>query len=280
MRNGERSDCWSRGDASTDTWLRERERARGRSFPSIAHLHLPSSLMTASPRVNMDLPDSDSDEEELPTNLDVTTPRNAHSLTASTLTDRTLSHALPPSPRTAKKRTNEEVYQRSQIPIASTTPLKTPPKRMSQFERMGFDSLPTESQATAVATQAEPQSPVEQAAQAKTFVQEIQAYQDQLEDEFKQFEKSLSDRDKKEPLEELDWDELEHRYRAEIGPKEADEQAIIEELQTRFQACYCLHSLSLRLTGLSNSSSGCKSRKRGRASEPSRGMMTHKMSNP
>ena len=113
---------------------------------------------------------------------------------------------------------------------------------MSQFERIGFDTLPTESQATAVATQAEPQSPVEQAEQAKTFVQEIQAYQDQLEDEFKQFEKSLSDRDKKEPLEELDWDELEQRYRAEIGPKEADEQAIIEELQTRFKACYCLES--------------------------------------
>ena len=203
---------------------------------------------------------SDSDDEELPTNLDLTIPLETRDLTASTarsstLTDRTVSQALPPSPRTARKRTHEEVYQRPQIPRASTTPLRTPPKRMSQFERIGFNALPAESQTTVVASQAQtqtqtqtPTEQTEQREQTKTFVQDVQAYQEQLEKEFKQFETSLSERNKKEPLEDLDWEDLERRYQADIGPNEADEQAIIEELQTRFQARQCLHEEVSELT--------------------------------
>ena len=109
---------------------------------------------------------------------------------------------------------------------------------MSQFENAGFNALPAESQMTAVASQDQTRSLTEQAEQPKMFAQDIQAFQQQLEDEFKQFEKSLAERDKKQPLDDLDWEDLEQRYRAEISPKEADEQAIIEELQTRFQACH------------------------------------------
>ena len=193
----------------------------------------------------------DSDDEELPTNLDLTGSVGQDyqvnpPTRSTTLTDRTLSQALPPSPKTARKRTNQEIYQRSQIPIASTTPLKSPPKRMPPFYEVG--TFGADSHSVEMASPVTKEVPADQNQPAKTFVQDIQSYQDQLENEFKIFEQSLKERNKKDALEDLDWDELEQQYHAEIRPKEADEQAIMEELQTRSQASRQWSLSALKLT--------------------------------
>ena len=192
-----------------------------------------------------------SDEEELPTTLETTSPiradfRTVSTLRSSILTDRTVTSPSAASPRTARKRTNEEIYQRPQKPRSSTTPLKTPPRRMSQWESSGFGSqdtyIPESSPMSSPEPEARPEAtaavrPTEQPLLPKNFVQSIQEYQKQLDDEFTQFQENLKKRDKKDGLDDLDWDDLERQYFKEIGPKEADEHEIMERLQTYFNVC-------------------------------------------
>lgn len=67
------------------------------------------------------------------------------------------------------------------------------------------------------------------------FVQEISEYQQRLEDEFREFERSLNERDPTSDLEVLDWSSLEARYEKEIEPHIEAEQEIMNEFNIRFQ---------------------------------------------
>jgi len=68
-----------------------------------------------------------------------------------------------------------------------------------------------------------------------SFVAQMQLYQQQLEEEYCDFEQSLQDRDHQADLDDLDWEDMESRYNTEIGPKVAAEHDIIEQFAARFQ---------------------------------------------
>ena len=207
----------------------------------------------------MDVDDSD-DEQSLPTGLDATghidpTRENLSTFDSATLTDRTISEP-PLSPNRARKRTNEEVYQKPQRPLTSTTPLKSPPRSFFQgralsepfhartisFEKAGFSALRH-------VENAEPASPVksqsgkelkmtnreEQALTTDAFTDDIRSYQQRLEDEFKAYEASLKDRDRSDMIDPQNWDALEDQYKREIDPLIAREQEFMQEFSARFQ---------------------------------------------
>lgn len=198
----------------------------------------------------------------------------------------------PPSPGTARKRTNEEVYEKPQRPttIASTTPLKSPPgvsfqerarpdpRRASQsrFEEIGFASLQA-ARAEKMPTSTAENAPMpdgsekEQKPGPNTFVQDIAAYQQCLEAKFQDYENELKSRDRSQELAALDWQDLEERYQKEIGPKIAEEQEIMNEFQARFGVGIFAARPGMRLTSDSNSCSGCKCLVRGRARERAKG---------
>lgn len=208
--------------------------------------------------------DFESDDEELPTSLDPPTSSiadNTNNTTSTfdsfTLPDRTVPKSEPPSPGTARKRTFEEILEKSQRPIPSTTPLKTPPKPSfdhkvstflyrstpSQPEAYGLRQRPTASMSTSMPADAlRPQGPEQdQKVNPRTFVDDVAAYQQHLEAEFKDYEKELESRDRSQELAALDWQELEDRYQKEISPKVADEQKIMEDFHAHFQVGLCSH---------------------------------------
>ena len=207
----------------------------------------------------MDFSDSDEDQS-LPTGLDAaghidSTQETLSTFDSATLTDRTVSEP-PLSPNKARKRTNEEVYQRAQRPTTSTTPLKSPPRNSLQgrassepfhartisFEKAGFSALRQ-------VVNAETASPVkprpakdlkmndcEEEAPVRTgFTDDIRSYQQSLEDEFKAYERSLKDRDRSDTINPQDWDALEDQYKREVDPLVAQEQEIMQEFGARFQ---------------------------------------------
>ena len=207
----------------------------------------------------MDVSDSDEDQS-LPTGLEAAghidpTQDTISTFDSATLTDRTVSEP-PLSPNKARKRTNEEVYQRAQRPTTSTTPLKSPPRNSLQgralsepfhartisFEKAGFSALRQVVNAdTASPVKPGPENDLkmnnreEDAPMRPGFTDDIRSYQQSLDDEFKAYETSLKDRDRSDAIDPQDWDALEDQYRREVDPLIAQEQEIMQEFGARFR---------------------------------------------
>jgi len=158
------------------------------------------------------------------------------------------------SPRSARKRTNEEIYVadqqlksspvtgRSQLPFrVSHQDDRVPPNpQTSEFDRSGFTSFQNAQSAPSSSTAPVKANIVASTAMAttsekNTFLQEMQSYEQQLELEYQEYEQALPNRDRGVDLEELDWDDLEHRYSSEIRPRIDAEREIMNELGARFQ---------------------------------------------
>ncbi|EXJ86939.1 hypothetical protein A1O3_03893 [Capronia epimyces CBS 606.96] len=160
------------------------------------------------------------------------------------------------SPSSTRKRTNEEIYEstkslsttptasrfRKSVPAASQPgdqlkrstsspeshgPLPQQDVRLAQLTTTGRAG-PERSGADKFLLSISPSS-------SHTLVHEIENYQQQLELEFQEFERSLNERDPAEDLEVMDWDGLEARYDEEIQPKIAAEQEIMNEFSARFE---------------------------------------------
>ncbi|RMZ81169.1 hypothetical protein DV737_g2630, partial [Chaetothyriales sp. CBS 132003] len=81
---------------------------------------------------------------------------------------------------------------------------------------------------------------------AKSFAEEIEDYRQQLEAEFKGFELSLAERDRTDPLDDMDWDGLEMQYQQEVGRIDEEEIRLMESIEARFQACCPLNAAVLQ----------------------------------
>ena len=256
---------------------------------------LPSLLL--APAVAMDF--GYSDDEALPTHVDSTTGSiDADANTASTfrsseLTDRSVPIPEPPSPGTARKRGNAEIYEKPQQPLPSTTPLKPPPRplpedrtftqpRTPSSVKVTFKDIQTPRPAPSPAQMAAvsfstPGLEQQPAAISNTFVEDIDAYQKRLEAEFNEYELELKNRDRSQELAQLDWQALEDEYQKEIRNKVADEQMIMEDFEAHF-AVSLLLCFFARLTVYSNSCFGCEFRATERVTEQSRGRQYHSFS--
>ncbi|KIW65528.1 hypothetical protein PV04_07782 [Phialophora macrospora] len=167
------------------------------------------------------------------------TPSNAATVTGSS--------PLPPRtnrPRqgsAGRKRTNEEAWQPSETPTASPTTTRFRRSLtllvMPESDVQGAQEHPTQ------AIGERPQK--EQAATANaenptslppdnSFVTQIHNYQQQLELEYQQFERSLNERDPAADLDAMNWEDLETRYTDEITPFIAREKEIMDEINARF----------------------------------------------
>jgi hypothetical protein len=168
----------------------------------------------------------------------------------------------PPSPSIARKRGLDEVFQKSQVPVLSTTPSKTPPKTIAfpyrsvgdtprpgdpfsqALDRPALSSLrnvmsaesPSPSTGT-TAVEHEPQhTPVDAIAQKQsTFVEDIHNFEKCLDADFKEFEQQLESRDKSAELDTLDWSALEQRFISDLDPLVAEEDMIRQQLSQRLQ---------------------------------------------
>jgi hypothetical protein len=67
-----------------------------------------------------------------------------------------------------------------------------------------------------------------------TFVSQIEDYQRELEEDFQKFERQLNDRDTSAELEQMDWTDLEGKYKKEIEPLLQQENAIMQEFGDLF----------------------------------------------
>jgi hypothetical protein len=224
--------------------------------------------MVSPVKSEMEFDDSE-DEQTLPSNADpsstVPAPLDLYfHPTVSALTDLSTGHPSDIvrrrsiSPSKAARQSSDEPQIKSQLPVLSTTPLRTPPKTISfpyraasepgtakppfgqTFEGNGFsnlrnvmsaDSPPSATQLTAIETNR--QGTEEQ--EDQTFAQQVQAYQDELNKEFEAFERALEGREKSAELDELDWDELEQRYVQEINSLLSQEDMIRRDLGERLQ---------------------------------------------
>jgi hypothetical protein len=70
-----------------------------------------------------------------------------------------------------------------------------------------------------------------------SFVKQIHDYQQQLELEYQQFERSLNERDTTADVDAMNWEDLETRYADEITPFIAREKDIMDEINARFAVC-------------------------------------------
>ncbi|ETN37100.1 uncharacterized protein HMPREF1541_08090 [Cyphellophora europaea CBS 101466] len=166
------------------------------------------------------------------------------------------------SPGRIRKRSNEEIYKKSQLPVFSTTPQKTPPKAVAfqyraasepqtskslfgqSFEKTGFSKLrnvmtassPPPSTGLTIIDEGTSQVSMHDVGSAhKSFIDEIEAFEKELKDEFDTFERSLDSRDPSADLGKLDWDELEERFAREIDPIIKEEDKVRAELGARLQ---------------------------------------------
>lgn len=204
---------------------------------------------------------------------------------ASTASQRRRRHSS-----SARKRTNDEVYEPVQPPVSSP--------RSSRFQKStmaGALSDPLPQQSTAFGTDGaivsdqalqtlvvEEEQPASQHVTTEqppydtpreSFVQEIQDFQQHLELEFQNFERSLGERDTGAELESLDWHDLEDRYKREIQPHIDSEQEVMTKFSSRFQVGGKYHQVHVCLTKwfCSNLCSTCKCAMIRRPNEPSKG---------
>lgn len=195
---------------------------------------------TASPRSQPPLGKSD---------VDGTTTVDSSPLPART------RHAHSHS--TARKRTNEELYEPAQQPKTSPTTSRFQKSTVAMTSSTGETPARTNSLDTnELLRHSQPQQPAlttptravfenditrpEMAVPSTMndkFVKEVQEYQGQLEQEFREFEQALAQRDTTAALDPLDWDDLEARYNKEMQPNIAAEQDIMAEFNARFEVC-------------------------------------------
>lgn len=264
--------------------------------------------MTSPTKSELDYDDSE-DERSLPSNADPTDAVVKEDEIDSTRTDSThgVTEVLetrqdpipePPSPGTARKRGFDEVHRKSQLPVLSTTPQKTPPKSLAfpfratsepkvvktpfgqKFETTGFSALrnvmyaesaPPSTGATAIGRDTQ-QSLIEDAEQEqKSFVQEIQSYEQELDNELRHFETQLENRDRSAELATLDWNELERRFTRDIDPLVAEEERIRQELSHRLQVTENPQHPVQCTEVYSNSFYGCRHQVRRKPNGPSKG---------
>ena len=228
--------------------------------------------MTSPTKSEMDYDDSE-EERSLPSNADPTDAvdvlktelDNDEDTQDSTSAFRSEENRPVPSltsPGRIRKRSNEEIYKKSQLPVFSTTPQKTPPKAVAfqyraasepqtskslfgqSFEKTGFSKLrnvmtassPPPSTGLTIIDEGTSQVSMHDVGSAhKSFIDEIEAFEKELKDEFDTFERSLDSRDPSADLGKLDWDELEERFAREIDPIIKEEDKVRAELGARLQ---------------------------------------------
>jgi hypothetical protein len=204
---------------------------------------------------------------------------------ASTVSQRRRRHSS-----SARKRTNDEVYEPVQPPVSSPRSSRFPKSNMAgalsdplsqQSTAFGTDGTLISGQAlqTTLAEEEQPTSQhvtIEQSPSDtpnESFVQDIKDFQQQLELEFQNFERSLDERDTGAELESLDWHDLEDRYKREIQPHIDSEQGVMTEFSSRFQVGEKCLQVRVCLTKwvCSNSCYTCKCAMIKRPNEPSKG---------
>jgi hypothetical protein len=183
------------------------------------------------------------------------------------------------SPRSGRKRANDEIYK------ASTGATPSHSKKLSfnqrprtasehvqkhlqpsQFEQHGFpkDTAGPAAQSfeSTVATLNTQPSDVSTAATAvdapQTFVGRLRALQAQLDFEYCQHERDLGERDRKAQITRYDWDDLERRYLQEMEPAIKSEQEIQTSLAERYGVGIFESELLCLLTMDRACSSGCR----------------------
>lgn len=195
------------------------------------------------------------------------------------------------SPRSARKRTNDEMYSTDanashSKKLSINQRPRTAPEQVkkalqpSQFEQQGYpkDSSGPVAQSfdSTVATLSTQPSNVSTAATApdepQTFVSRLQELHAQLDLEYDQYEHDLQKRDHKVQLEPFDWDDLEHRYLQDMEPAIKSEQDIQTSLAERYGVCLFLSRLLCLLTTYRACSSGCRLLAIAKHTGPSRGM--------
>lgn len=160
------------------------------------------------------------------------------------------------SPSTARKRTNEEVYESMRSFKSTLTPSRSQKSTVaaslpnddvgqatntlgSHASAPQQDVKPSQLAATnssAADTSLKDESDLSNSQPSnQSFVTNIDHYQQQLELEFQEFERSLHERNPAEELENMSWDELEARCEEELQPKIALEQEIMDEFSARFE---------------------------------------------
>lgn len=265
--------------------------------------------MTSPTKSELDYEDSD-DEPSLPLNADPTDAVVEEGEIDSTHTDLTHgpsevsetrpgSISEPLSPGTARKRGFDEVHRKSQLPVLTTTPQKTPPKSIAfpyraasepqaasnpfrqPFEKAGFSALrnvmyaespPPSTGATVVDRDATQSLTADTEQGQRSFTQEVKSYEQELDNEFREFEKQLESRDRSAELVALDWDDLERRFTNAIDPLVAEEDKIRQELGHRLQVIAKRRDATQCTEIYSNSSYGCRFLVKRKANEPSKGV--------
>lgn len=160
------------------------------------------------------------------------------------------------SPRSARKRTNDEIYtNRSGKGTGHSTNLpidqrpRTAPEQSqkvlqsSHFEQRGFLKAAPKPAAqsfgstiTTLNTQpSDASTALTTPYPSQTFVAQLQELQARFDREFDQFEQELEQRDHKAQFEPYDWDGLEGRYLEEIEPAITNEQEIQMNVAKRYR---------------------------------------------
>jgi hypothetical protein len=145
----------------------------------------------------------------------------------------------------ARKRTNEELYQKADTPKTSPRTTKTPRKSigMADLPETGAYAVPKhlfQTVPSAIETKSIAGVPIFSESLSSTkFGNDIREFQQELDAEFQQFERSLEERDSAADLEDMDWHGLEARYESDIAPCIAREKEIMDDFQTRFAVLHC-----------------------------------------
>jgi len=182
-----------------------------------------------------------------------TTPRKSanvapHSSPTSTLQANDTANSAR---RSSLKRTDDEIYtyspSRPNKPISrpSTTPEQSQGRQLAaplDFGAKKFTELP-KSRAVASFTLSEPNPGlgangpfIAEATQKElSFVEQIEQYKEDLEEEYKTFEQNLSTAGQGK-THEMDWEDLETRYNEAVKPLVEEEEQLLQEFSVHFQA--------------------------------------------
>lgn len=165
------------------------------------------------------------------------------------------------SPHNRQKRTDDESYIPNQMAHSTsphqseilTRPSTAPDQDMLQHiaaqpsleqNRSGalrFERAVASSTTTTTTTTSTPKpdslgvSATPKVENARTFLDAMDDFQDQLNEEYRLFEQKLKQGDQDVELEDFDWEQLEARYHAEVDPIVESEQAIMNDCSRLFQ---------------------------------------------
>ncbi|KAK5056192.1 hypothetical protein LTR84_012745 [Exophiala bonariae] len=188
--------------------------------------------MNSDSALNQSLPTNEGQQSETPI-LDVAPSTN--------------QSQRPRHNSSARKRTNDEIYGPVQTPVKSPKTARFDKSNisggMSEPASQPSDGKLVSGQVVQTSLVEEERKPAQKAVPVSSlsdkpshsFVQDIKDYQQELELEFQTFERSLEERDPSTDLEDLDWNDLEERYKNEIQPHMDSEQEIMIEFGSRFQ---------------------------------------------